>query len=118
MGRRQAVRHRFLESAFVGSNPTAPAIKFILSNENKTIKLLNTLDGNVIGAIGNGNIVFLEKCKIDWCLVSFGDYRGWINKKNIWGVKEKEIIKINIFQRFEDLYWKSVNSLNKIQKKL
>ena len=48
--------------------------------------------------------------------MSFGDYRGWIDKKNIWGVKEKEIIKINIFQKFEDLYWKSVNSLNKIQK--
>tara|TARA_B100000609_G_C16980794_1_gene313712 strand:- start:47 stop:634 length:588 start_codon:yes stop_codon:yes gene_type:complete len=89
----------------------------ILSNDNKTIKLLNTLNGNVIGEIGSGNIVFLEKCKIDWCLVSIGDYRGWIDKKNIWGIKEKEIIKINIFQRFEDLYWKSVNSLNEIQKK-
>ena len=88
----------------------------VLSNDNKTIKLLNTLNGNVIGEIGGGNIVFLEKCKIDWCLVSFGDYKGWIDKKNIWGVKEKEIIKINIFQKFEDLYWKSVNSLNKIQK--
>ena len=88
----------------------------VLSNDNKTIKLLNTLNGNVIGEIGSGNIVFLEKCKIDRCLVSFGDYRGWIDKKNIWGVKEKEIIKISIFQRFEDLYWKSVNYLNKIQK--
>ena len=88
----------------------------VLSNDNKTIKLLNTLNGNIIGEIGSGNIVFLEKCKIDWCLVSFGDYRGWIDKKNIWGIKEKEIIKINIFQRFEDLYWKSVNSLNRIQK--
>ncbi len=89
----------------------------VLSNDNKTIKLLNTLNGNVIGEIGSGNIVFLEKCKIDWCLVSFGDYRGWIDKKNIWGIKEKEIIKINIFQRFEDLYWKSVNYLNEIQKR-
>ena len=50
--------------------------------------------------------------------MSFGDYRGWVDKKNIWGVQEKEIIKINIFQRFEDLYWKSVNSLNRIQKRL
>ena len=88
----------------------------VLSNDNKTIKLLNTLNGNVIGEIGKGNIVFLEKCKIDWCLVSFGNYRGWVDKKNIWGVKEKEITNINFFQRFEDLYWKSVNSLNKIQK--
>ena len=88
----------------------------VLSNDNKNISILNTLDGNVIGEIGNGNIVFLEKCKIDWCLVSLGDFEGWMDKKYIWGVKEKEIIKISIFQRFEDLYWKSFNYLNKIQK--
>ena len=89
----------------------------VLSNENKTIKLLNTLDGNVIGEIGKGNIVFLEKCKIDWCLVSSGNYKGWIDKKHIWGVKEKEIIKISFFQKFEDIYWKSLNSLKKTQKR-
>ena len=87
----------------------------VLSNDNKTIKLLNTLNGNVIGEIGKGNIVFLEKCKIDWCLVSSKNYKGWIDKKYIWGVKQNEIIKINLLQRFEDLYWKSINSLNKIQ---
>ena len=88
----------------------------VLSNDNKNIKLLNTLDGDVIGEIGNGNIVFLEKCKIDWCLVSSRNYKGWIDKKYIWGVKEKETINISFIQRFEDLYWKSFNSLNKIQK--
>ncbi len=88
----------------------------VLSNDNKNIKLLNTLNGNVIGEIGSGNIVFLEKCKIDWCLVSFGNYRGWVDKKNIWGIKEKEKTNINFFQRFEDLYWKSVNSIIEIQK--
>ena len=89
----------------------------VLSNDNKTIKLLNTLNGNVIGEIGSGNIVFLEKCKIDWCLVSSGNYKGWIDKKYIWGVKEKEIIKISFFQKFEDIYWNSLNYLNKIQKR-
>ena len=89
----------------------------VLSNDNKTIKLLNTLNGNVIGEIGKGNIVFLEKCKIDLCLVSSRNYKGWIDKKYIWGVKEKEIINISFFQRFEDLYWKSVNSLKKINKR-
>ena len=82
------------------------------------IKLFNTLDGSVIGEIGMGNIVFLEKCKIDWCLVSSENLKGWMDKKYIWGVKEKEIIKISIFQRLEDLYWKSVNSLKKIQKRI
>ncbi len=83
----------------------------ILSKDNNDIELLNTLNGNVIGEIGKGNIVHLEKCKIDWCLISIGNYRGWIDKTNIWGVKEKEIIRISFLQRFEDLYWKSVNYL-------
>jgi len=90
----------------------------VLSNDSKNIKLLNTLDGNVIGEIGKGNIVFLEKCKIYWCLISSGNFKGWVDKKYIWGVKEKEIIKISIVQKFEDLYWKSVNFLNKIQKRI
>ena len=88
----------------------------ILSNDNKTIRLLNTLDGNVIGEISEGNVVYLDKCKIDWCLISAGNFKGWMNKKFIWGVKEKEMIKISILQSFDDLYWKSVNYLYKIQK--
>ena len=90
----------------------------VLSNDNKTIKLLNTLKGDFIGEIGKGNIVFLKKCKINWCLVSLGNYKGWVDKKYIWGVKKNEIFKISFFQKFEDLYWKSVNTLNKIQKEL
>ena len=89
----------------------------ILSNDSKNIELFNTLDGNVVGEIGKGNIVKLEKCKIEWCLVSSGNFKGWIDKKYIWGVKEKEIIKISFFQKFEDTYWNSVNYLNKIQKR-
>ncbi len=101
----------WIHKSLISGNRTG----IVLSNDNKSIKLLNTLYGNFIGEIGEGNIVFLEKCKIDWCLVSFEDYRGWIDKKNIWGIKEKEKINISFFQRFEDLYWKSVNSINKIQ---
>ena len=88
----------------------------VLSNDNKNIKLLNTLDGNVIGEIGEGNIVYLEKCKIDWCLISVENFKGWVDKKYIWGVKQNESIKISFLQIFEDLYWKSINSLNRIEK--
>ena len=88
----------------------------ILSKDNKNITLLNTVNGNVIGEVGQGNIVYLKKCKIDWRLISTGNFKGWMDKKYIWGVKEKEIIKINFLQRFEDIYWMSINFINKIQK--
>ena len=35
----------------------------VLSKDNKNIDLFNTLDGDVIGEIGNGNIVNLEIIK-------------------------------------------------------
>ena len=101
----------WIHKSLISGNRTG----IILSKDNKNIDLLNTLDGSVIGEIGKGNIVYLEKCKIDWCLVSLGNFKGWMRKKYIWGVEEKEIIKVNFFQRFEDLYWKSVNFLNEIQ---
>ena len=88
----------------------------VLSKENKNIELFNTFDIVVIGEIGEGNIINLEKCKIDSCLVSKGNFKGWMSKKYIWGVEEKEIIKISFLQRFEDLYWHSINFLNRMKK--
>ena len=102
----------WIHKSLISGNRTG----IVLSNNNKTIRLLNTLDGNVIGEIGKGNIVYLEKCKINWCLVSAGNFKGWMDKKYIWGVKQDEIIEISFLQRFEDLYWKSINSLIRMQK--
>jgi len=101
----------WIHKSLISGNRTG----IVLSKNNKNIELLNTLGGNVVGEIGQGNIVYLKKCKIDWCYVAVKNFKGWMNKKYIWGVKEKEIIKINFLQRFEDLYWKSINFLNNIK---
>ena len=101
----------WIHKSLISGNRTG----IVLSKNNKNIELLNTLGGNVVGEIGQGNIVYLKKCKIDWCYVAVKKFKGWTNKKYIWGVKEKEIIKINFLQRFEDLYWKSINFLNNIK---
>ena len=102
----------WIHKSLISGNRTG----IVLSKDNKNIELLNTLGGNVIGEIGKNNIINLEKCKIDWCLVSSGNFRGWMDKKYIWGVKQNEIININLLHKFEDLYWKSINSLREIQK--
>ena len=102
----------WIHKSLISGNRTG----IVLSKDNKNIKLLNTIDGDVIGEIGKGNIVNLEKCKIDWCLVSVGNFKGWMDKYYIWGVKKNEFFKINFLGRFKDLYWKSINSLRIIQK--
>ena len=98
----------WIHKSLISGNRTG----IVLSKDNKNIELLNTLGGNVIGEIGRENIINLEKCKIDWCLVSREKFRGWIDKQHIWGVKQNEIIKISFLQKFEDIYWKSLNAIN------
>ena len=56
----------WIHKSLISGNRTG----IVLSKDNKNIELLNTLGGNVIGEIGRENIINLEKCKIDWCLVS------------------------------------------------
>ena len=84
----------------------------ILPSNDEYIEVFNSINGNSIGKLGSGNIVNIDKCKIEWCLISLNNFYGWVNKKYIWGVKNKEIIDIGYTQILKDLYWKSLNEIN------
>ena len=32
-----------------------------------------------------GRLVLIKKCKVKWCKITSGDYRGWIFKNTLWG---------------------------------
>ena len=85
----------------------------IIINEDKIgIDIYNSISGKIIGKIFSNNIVFLKKCKIDWCLIEINNKTGWIKKKYIWGVKKNELLNIGFFQIFVDTYWKIFNFFN------
>ena len=85
----------------------------LISKENYKIEIFNTTDGYIIGSIGYGNIVSIHKCKIDWCLISIENFKGWVSKKNIWGVNQNETFKLSYLQNIQDLYWLSINLLRR-----
>ena len=99
----------WIHKSLISGNRTG----IILSNNGGRIKIYNTIEGKIIGSIGKGNIISINKCKIDWCSISINEYKGWINKNKMWGVEETEIFDINFFQIVIDLYWKSFNNLEK-----
>ena len=39
-----------------------------------------------IALIKEGRLLILGKCEKKWCKVISGDYEGWIEKKEIWGL--------------------------------
>tara|TARA_S200000501_G_C20515725_1_gene609027 strand:- start:46 stop:609 length:564 start_codon:yes stop_codon:yes gene_type:complete len=100
----------WIHKSLISGNRTG----IILSNNDDKIKVYNTIEGKMIGNIGAGNIISINKCKIDWCSISIDEYKGWILKKNIWGVEDTETIDINFLQIVIDLYWKSFNYFQKI----
>ena len=101
----------WIHKSLISGNRTG----IIFFNNDKEVKIINnTLDETSIGLIGNGNIVLLSKCKLNSCYISIDSYKGWVNKKNIWGVNENEIFKIRFYQLFIDYYWQSINFLKKM----
>ena len=41
------------------------------------------IEKNVIGSLG--------KCKLSWCFVKFSSDKGWVNRKDFWGLIQNEL---------------------------
>ena len=87
----------------------------IATKKKSNLKIYNTQDGKIVGEITPGSLISLDKCRIDWCLISDNSnhhHKGWIEKENIWGVDKNETFNLSFFQTFYDYFFKSINLIN------
>ena len=76
------------------------------------LQVFNKPKGKNFGEIGKKNILEIKICLINWCKIKYGKNAGWVNKLNLWGVYEKEVINIPFYQPIINLIWKiNVNFL-------
>ena len=67
-------------------------IRFVLvKNELLEMRLLPSIDAQVIAKIPLHNIATLDKCTKDWCRITDDGYKGWVPKSGIWGVYDSEL---------------------------
>ena len=67
-------------------------IRYVLvKNELLEMRLLPSIDAQVIAKVPQHNIATLDKCNKDWCRIIDDGYKGWVPKNGIWGVYENEI---------------------------
>ena len=67
-------------------------IRFVLvKNELLEMRLLPSIDAQVIAKIPQHNIATLDKCTKDWCRITDDGYKGWVPKSGIWGVYDREL---------------------------
>jgi len=52
---------------------------------NSIIYKKSTIFSKPIAKLESGRLVLIKKCKIKWCKVKTGNYKGWTLEKNLWG---------------------------------
>ena len=45
-----------------------------------------TIYSNPIAILKKGRLVRINKCRNEWCKVKSGEYKGWLQKKSLWGL--------------------------------
>ncbi len=86
----------------------------IVPNNNKKVFVLSNPIGRKIGEIGKNNIVKLNNCLKQWCYIYALNNKGWVNKKDLWGVYDNEIYKMSFMQPIKTLYWKCLKIIYNI----
>ena len=49
-------------------------------------------DARPVAQLELGVIARVDECALDWCKVSVAGYRGWVEKKHLWGVRPSEVL--------------------------
>jgi len=65
----------------------------LLSKKKSAINIKNnsvlykkpTIFSKPIAKLETGRLMLIKKCKVKWCKITSGDYRGWILKNTLWG---------------------------------
>ena len=63
----------------------------LVKKELLEMRLLPSIDAQVIAKVPQHNIATLDKCNKDWCRIIDDGYKGWVPKNGIWGVYENEL---------------------------
>jgi SH3-like domain-containing protein len=46
----------------------------------------NTIYSNPIVVLKEGRLVKIDKCKLMWCKVRTGNFKGWVKNHDLWGL--------------------------------
>ena len=46
----------------------------------------STIYSNPIAILKKGRLVRINKCKDEWCKINTGEFKGWLQKKSLWGL--------------------------------
>ena len=57
----------------------------INTKNNSVLYKKSTIYSKPVATLEIGRLVLIEKCKVKWCKITTGDFKGWVFKSSLWG---------------------------------
>ena len=58
----------------------------IVIDDNLILFNSSTKYSNPVAILKKGRLVRIKKCKVDWCKINIGKFKGWVKKESLWGL--------------------------------
>ena len=58
----------------------------VIAIEDKLLFKKPTIFSEPITSIKKGRLLIIKKCEKDWCKIESENFKGWVDKKNLWGM--------------------------------
>ena len=62
--------------------------KSLIATSEKILFKKPTKYSEPLAKLEGGRLLIFKKCVKDWCSIKTGQYSGWIDKNNIWGISK------------------------------
>jgi SH3-like domain-containing protein len=60
-------------------------VNSVITTKDKILFKKPTIFSKPIANIREGRLLIIQKCEKNWCKVKTKDFKGWVDKKNLWG---------------------------------
>ena len=60
-------------------------INSVIAEGDKILFKKPTIFSEPIANIKKGRLLIIKKCEKDWCKIESEKFKGWVDKKNLWG---------------------------------
>ena len=60
-------------------------VNSVIAEKDKIMFKKSTIFSEPIAQIKKGRLLVIQKCEAYWCKVKTENFKGWVDKKNLWG---------------------------------
>ena len=60
-------------------------VNSVITIQDKILFEKPTIFSKPIANIKKGRLLIIKKCDKEWCKIESGNFKGWVNKKKLWG---------------------------------